>query len=115
MYERTSDPVHRAIMTTHSSRTSPKHGHVPARAPTDIPTTIPGVLLSSAIGPEAADEVRAELHSEEEDTISRFAETLGLKFFTVSELNTSSSAFCGLFYQPGGNSIILGFKGMFYL
>lgn len=112
MYERTSAPIHRALNTTRYSRNQHPLRREPSPDTARELAVIPGALLATLVGADAADLVAAELHSNaEDDTIARFAHRLGLNFFTVSELNTPSSAFCALFYDPKRNFIILGFKG----
>lgn len=40
-----------------------------------------------------------------------FAARLDFKYSTVSELNSQTSAFCGFFWDPKSNFIIVAFKG----
>jgi hypothetical protein len=44
--------------------------------------------------------------------MSKLAHRLGLRYYTVSELNSPGSAFCALFYDPMGTFIVVGFKGV---
>lgn len=80
---------------------------------TDWDMTAPGQRLSEACGTEGAKLVRAQLHGDntEEATISQLATRLGLRYSTVSELNSAGSAYCGLFWDPNSTFIIVAFKG----
>jgi hypothetical protein len=107
MYERTSAPLHDALdaSTRHHSR----HVH---RQPTDLHTSKPGALLSALLGPDAAQHVNIQLHANaEEDALASFASRLGVRYNTVSELNSQGSAFCGMFWDPASTWIILAYKG----
>ncbi|KAF8309377.1 Alpha/Beta hydrolase protein [Cantharellus anzutake] len=45
------------------------------------------------------------------DVIEDFCKKTGLSYTPVSELSTSTSAFCSFFWKGGGNWIIVAFKG----
>lgn len=109
MYERTSTPLHDALEA--STRHHP-HRHPHHRQPTDLHVSKPGALLSAILGPNAAQQVNAQLHTNaEEDVLAAFASRLGVRYNTVSELNSQGSAFCGMFWDPASTWIILAFKG----
>ena len=110
MYERTSHTtLHAASVTSeHAALNLPEH----FLGDTSHPSI--GERISELCGDEGAEAVDASLHanSREENTIKRIArERLGLVFTTVSELNSAGAAFCGLFWDPEDNFIIVSFKG----
>jgi hypothetical protein len=43
--------------------------------------------------------------------MASFAARLKIEYATVSELNSQTSAFCGCFWDPKSNYIIVAFKG----
>ncbi|KAF8309378.1 Alpha/Beta hydrolase protein [Cantharellus anzutake] len=45
------------------------------------------------------------------DVIGDFCKKTGLSYVPVSELNSSTSAFCSFFWKTGGNWIVVAFKG----
>lgn len=47
----------------------------------------------------------------EEDVIRSFCKRIQVGYEPVSELNTSTSAFCSFFWEPKGNWIVVTFKG----
>jgi hypothetical protein len=107
MYERTSSPLLDVLETT--------RGHFDPKgvsgAALDAPK--PGQALEGVIGLDQAKLVSECLHvnNNEENEMTRFAERLGMKYATVSELNTQTSACSGLFWDPKSTYIILAFKG----
>ncbi|KAF8515774.1 Alpha/Beta hydrolase protein [Hysterangium stoloniferum] len=107
MYERTSAPLQDALET---SARMPHHRQTRQRA--NSFSAKPGALLSAILGPDAASEVNRHLHANpEEDALAAFAHRLGLRYNTVSELNSQASAFCGMFWDPESTWIILAYKG----
>jgi len=50
-------------------------------------------------------------NNNEENAMANFAARLEFKYATVSELNSQTSAFCGFFWDPKSNFIIVAFKG----
>ncbi|KAH8113125.1 alpha/beta-hydrolase [Phellopilus nigrolimitatus] len=110
MYERTSRTTRRAASVAAS------HSFHPHRHPTDLgfTETPPGSHITDLCGITGAQAVTAELHgaSAEENTICSIArDKLGLSYSTVSELNNTGSAFCGLFWDPQDTFVIVAFKG----
>ncbi|KIJ53646.1 hypothetical protein M422DRAFT_154991 [Sphaerobolus stellatus SS14] len=107
MYERTSAPLQNALDGI-SSRLRNKQAY---RRPSTDPS-LPGELLSEYLGRDGANEVKEQLHiNPEESLLAKFAENLGLRYATISELNSQGSAFCGMFWDPESTWIILAYKG----
>ena len=107
MYERTSAPLRRALCT--NTEDHPTRGH---RTDSNPDSATPGALLANELGTNAATVVSESLHTHsEENQLVEFARKHGLEYSTVSELNSQSSAICGLFYDPRGTFIILAYKG----
>ncbi|CCA68255.1 hypothetical protein PIIN_02120 [Serendipita indica DSM 11827] len=112
MYERSSSPLLDALETTRNNFDaaavkSPENSSV-------VPDIAdPGRVLKEVVGTEAARAVSECLHlcNEEENEMTRFAAKLGMKYSTVSELNSQTSACAGLFWDPSSTYIILAFKG----
>ena len=112
MYERTSSPLLDALETARSNfdaaaaKNPDNNGAVP-----DIAD--PGRMLREVVGTDAARTVSECLHlcNQEENEMTRFAAKLGMKYSTVSELNSQTSACAGLFWDPHSTYIILAFKG----
>lgn len=76
--------------------------------------TRPGSHITELCGTTGAQAVTDQLHdsSEEENMIRSIAgDKLGLRYSTVSELNSAGSALCGLFWDPRDTFIIVAFKG----
>lgn len=110
MYERSSRTTRRAAAVVAAN------SHGPRRRPTEwsLSERRPGTHITELCGTAGAKAVIDELHSmsPEEDTIHAIAhDKLGLHYSTVSELNTTGSAFCGLFWDPRDSFIIVAFKG----
>lgn len=94
MYERTSAPLQRALAIETEGLKTPGH-----RVDTNPDGTLPGALLVNELGSHAATEVSKQLHRHhEENKMNEFAKKHGLEYATVSELNSQSSAVCGMFY-----------------
>jgi len=107
MYERTSAPLHEALCTS-----TDHSGHSAHRVDSNPDGSVPGALLANELGSQAAQAVSETLHCHsEENKVLEFAHKHGLEYSTVSELNTQSSAACGMFYDPNGTFIILAYKG----
>ncbi|KAF8588363.1 alpha/beta-hydrolase [Ramaria rubella] len=107
MYERTSAPLHSALDASTRHHQHGRHGHAE-----NLHTSKPGALLSAILGPDVAQQVSAQLHANpQENALAAFAQRLGLRYNTVSELNSQGSAFCGMFWDPAGTWIILAYKG----
>lgn len=109
MYERTSHPLLDALEKTRNAFNPSgldANSHHEKTAP-------PGQVLEDVVGERTARLVTDSLHqeNEEEDEMTRFAARLGIKYATLSELNSQTSAFCGCFWDPNSNYIILAFKG----
>lgn len=105
MYERTSIPLHHALDV--SKRTHRHNRHLNAGS-----SDKPGALLSAVLGQDVANEVNTHLHDNaQEDVLAAFASRLGIRYNTVSELNSQGSAFCGIFWDPKSTWIVLAFKG----
>ncbi|TDL17083.1 alpha/beta-hydrolase [Rickenella mellea] len=109
MYERTSKGTMHAMATAASHRSHARH-----RTMSDWEdTSVPGQRLNEICGAEGALEVKAQLHecNAEENTIQELSAHLGLRFSTVSEMNSAGSAFCALFWDPDCTFVIVAFKG----
>lgn len=107
MYERTSAPLRGALDA--SKRHPHRHAH---RQHAELHTSKPGELLCAILGPDVAQDVNIHLHANpEEDALAAFALRLGVRYNTVSELNSQGSAFCGMFWDPESTWIILAYKG----
>ncbi|KAH7098329.1 alpha/beta-hydrolase [Auriculariales sp. MPI-PUGE-AT-0066] len=107
MYERTSAALYEALETEADDH--PTRGH---RVDSNPDGSVPGALLANALGSNAAAAVNKSLHNHsEENKVHAFARQHGLEYSTVSELNSQSSAACGMFYDPNGTFIILAYKG----
>jgi len=106
MYERTSSPLHNAL----DDLVRKRHKHPHRRQSTVV--SQPGDLLQDYVGHDDAQEVTKHLHTNpEEDALANFADSLGLRYATISELNSQGSAFCGMFWDPESTWIILAYKG----
>ena len=112
MYERTSEPLQGALETTREAlhQPLPSQEKIP---PVDPSISQPGGVLQTAVGAVRANEISASLHqnNHEESVMASFAARLKIEYATVSELNSQSSAFCGCFWDPKSNYIIVAFKG----
>jgi hypothetical protein len=110
MYERTSEPLQGVLETT---REALQETALSQRPTVDSSISQPGEVLQTAVGSATAKQISASLHqrNDEESEMARFAARLGIKYATVSELNSQTSAFCGCFWDPKSNYIILAFKG----
>ncbi|KAG8998846.1 hypothetical protein FRB93_013413 [Tulasnella sp. JGI-2019a] len=78
----------------------------------------PGALVAEVFGGDphdaacAAQKLGYDLGSNEGDSeIARFCTTFGIEYEPVSELNSSSAAYCSMFWDKSANWIILAFKG----
>lgn len=71
----------------------------------------PGELVSRIFNRNTSAAVDKALTSYGDERIREFAAAYGIEFEVVSELNTVSSAFCGLFWDPKSNWIVVAFKG----
>ena len=110
MYERTSEPLQGALKSTREAL----HKALPSQKPTVDPSiSQPGEVLQTAVGSATAKKILASLHqnNNEESEMASFAARLKIEYATVSELNSQSSAFCGCFWDPKSNYIIVAFKG----
>lgn len=78
----------------------------------ELSQTAPGgVLLEDAIGREATEKA-IDLIGQSNPVIKKIAEEkLSLSFAPISFLSTSTSSLASAFYKPGGNFIIVAFKG----
>jgi hypothetical protein len=111
MYERTSHTTLSAASVT-TEHASTNHRHTTFLD--DLIAPAAGQRISELCGQDGARDVDASLHenSHEENVIVTTArDRLGLEFTTVSELNSAGGAFCGLFWDPEENFIIVSFKG----
>lgn len=72
----------------------------------DLPADRTANAVKSGHSPEILRHVR-----QQEATIHGLAEHLGLQFNIVSELGSTDSAFCGLFWDPKSTFIIVAFRG----
>jgi len=110
MYEHTSEPLQGALETTREAlQTAPPS----QKASVDSSVSRPGEVLQTAVGSAAAKQISASLdqHNAEDSEAARFAARLGIKYATVSELNSQTAAFCRCFWDPQSNYIILSFRG----
>jgi hypothetical protein len=110
MYERTSEPLRGVLETTREAL----QDALPSQEPkADSSHPHPGEALQTAVGAATAKQISASLHqhNDEESEMARFAARLGIEYTTISELNSQTSAFCGCFWDPKSNYIILAFKG----
>ncbi|KAF8330366.1 Alpha/Beta hydrolase protein [Cantharellus anzutake] len=103
VYEHDSDAIRDAVALTASNEPNPY-----------IPTNLdpsPGRLLEHLFGKQTSDDVSQALDSKGDRKIREFCARFEIDFEPVSELNNTSSAFAGLFWDPNSNWIILSFKG----
>ena len=110
MYERTShSPLHSAsVASEHASL------HVPQHPLEDLSSPTISQRISEICGEDGARAVDASLHSNslEERNMARIAhDHLGLMYTTISDMNSLGAAFCGLFWDPEDNYIIVSFRG----
>lgn len=99
MYEHTSAPLQHALETRTEQHPTPGH-----RTDSNPDMNTPGALLVNELGANAATAVSAQLHNhKEESMMNAFARKHGLQYATVSELNSQSSAVCGMFYASTGS------------
>ena len=109
MYERTSHSTVQAA----SVATEHIMFHLPRKAFRGLSLSV-GQRIAELCGDEGAKAVAASLHedSHEENRMVEIAEGhLGLKYTTVSELNSTGASSCGLFWDPEDNFIIVSFRG----
>ncbi|KIM22347.1 hypothetical protein M408DRAFT_323826 [Serendipita vermifera MAFF 305830] len=106
MYERTSNPLLDVLETTRD-----KLNVDGITASSDIAQ--PRQVLKDGVGSQTVTLISECLHkhNEEENEMTRFAAKLGMKYATISELNSQTSACSGLFWDPASTFIILAFKG----
>ncbi|KAG8998841.1 hypothetical protein FRB93_013408 [Tulasnella sp. JGI-2019a] len=78
----------------------------------------PGALVAEVFGGDphgaacVAQRLGHDLGSNKGDSeITRFCTTFGIEYEPVSELNSSSAAYCSMFWDKSANWIILAFKG----
>lgn len=108
MYERTGRSTHKAASAVLSHS---KNSNLRSNA---IDTSRPGAHILALCGALGAELVTAELHdsNHEEATIKRIAnDRLGLRYLTVSDMNSFGSSYCGLFWDPEDTFIIASFRG----
>ncbi|EJT97151.1 hypothetical protein DACRYDRAFT_18877 [Dacryopinax primogenitus] len=108
-YERTSGPVQQAVQTVKNAFPSKKclqsHGHHPKPA---------GEQALGILGERGTQEMMSSLHESRGETqLPPWANSMvpSIKYSTVSELNGTDSAFCGIFFDPASTWIVLAFKG----
>ena len=108
MYERTSSPLFGVL-----EKTRKEIGPDGVSTHITPETAAPGQVLEKVVGADTAKLVSACLHKDnaEENEMTRFAARLGMKYSTVSELNSQTSAAVGMFWDPKSTYIILAFKG----
>jgi len=108
-YERTAAPVRQAMHTAkNATGTSEKV------KPTRERAKAPGKHARDVLGESGTKEMMAAVRESKGETkMTRWANSMRppTKYITVSELNGTDSAFCGIFYDPMANWIILAFKG----
>jgi len=97
MYEHTSEPLQAALERI---REAPQTAPPSQNASVDPSVPRPGEAPQNAVGPTAAEEILRD-----------FTEKLGIKYATVSELNSQTAAFCRCFWHPKEKYIILAFRG----
>ena len=112
MYERTAHSKQRVASTVLSLVQDGRTQAFSHR----VDPTIPGARIRALCGITGADSVIEQIRKSridhEEETIQDIASKyLGLQFLTVSELNCLGSSYCGLFWDPEDNFIIVGFRG----
>lgn len=71
----------------------------------------PGELVKKIFNSGTSHGVDNALNTMGDERIREFAASFGLDFEPVSELNSTSSQFCGLFWDPKSNWIVVAFKG----
>ncbi|KZT37546.1 alpha/beta-hydrolase [Sistotremastrum suecicum HHB10207 ss-3] len=111
MYERTSEATHDAIRKTRASHT---FWHTIKRTSSHAAfhLTHPGGLLGAVLGDPEAEKVKKEFKNNHQDgVITDFIDRWHIKYAPVSELNSVSSAFSALFWDPNSNWIVVAFKG----
>jgi len=113
MYEHTSEPLQGALETTREALQQALPSQKPTKPTVDLPIFQPGEVLQTAVGSTTAKQISASLHqnNNEESAMAGFAARLKIEYATVSELNSQTSAFCGCFWDPKSNYIIVAFKG----
>ncbi|KAG8988026.1 hypothetical protein FRB93_004309 [Tulasnella sp. JGI-2019a] len=107
MYERDTRPMHNAVdaaqINSHSTKVTPS-----------ATNGTPGAVLRSLF---AATDINHILDILDEDStageapIHKFAQEHGICFATASELQTTSQAYCSLFWDPRGTWVLVAFKG----
>ncbi|KZO97501.1 alpha/beta-hydrolase [Calocera viscosa TUFC12733] len=107
-YERTSAPVQQAVQKAKSA--SPAMKSQPGRRhPRGA-----GRHAREVLGDSGAQQMMSVLHDSKGETkLAAWANSMipPITYTSVSELNGTDSAFCGVFYDPGSTWIILAFKG----
>ncbi|KAF8323587.1 Alpha/Beta hydrolase protein [Cantharellus anzutake] len=116
IYEHDNDAIRKAVALTASDKPktyAPQLSSIVSgiRTNLDPPSHGPGRLLEDLFGEQKSDDVSQALDSEGDRKIREFCAKFGIDFEPVSELNNTSSAFAGLFWDPNSNWIILSFKG----
>lgn len=112
MYERTSASIMDALRVDARREERKQPDDTTPFEDEEFDRSIPGAGLANEVGQAAAKKINAALHYHPEElTIAEFAEKYGLVYTTISELNSQSSASCGLFYHPDKTFIILAYKG----
>ncbi|KAF8322358.1 Alpha/Beta hydrolase protein [Cantharellus anzutake] len=107
VYEHESQPIHGVLNELSEAR--PTNEQLP-----DLGALPPGTLVDSLFGPEQAAPIKAAFEAGRtagEDAIRRLSDFIGLRYEPVSELNNSEGAYCSFFWKPGGNWVVVTFKG----
>ena len=109
MYERTPEPLDGALKLTRQAQQTAQPPQNPA---VGASISQPGGVLQSAVGSVPAERISASLQNNTAESVMiRFANRLGVKYSTVSDLDSQTSAFCGCFWDPRSTYIILAFRG----
>jgi len=108
-YERTSGPVQQAVQKAQSASSgnekaqSGRQHRKPA-----------GKHARDVLGESGAKQMMSALHDSKGETkLAAWANSMtpSIKYSTVSELNGTDSAFCGVFFDPASTWLVLAFKG----
>ncbi|KZT58158.1 alpha/beta-hydrolase [Calocera cornea HHB12733] len=108
-YERTSAPVQQAVDKAKSASGSDKKPQSGRHHPKGA-----GKHARQVLGESGAQQMMSALHDSKGETkLAAWANSMipPIKYSSVSELNGTDSAFCGIFWDPNSTWIVLAFKG----
>lgn len=107
-YSRTTKVLDRSLLTPVPQ--------TPPNLPVTAPSTVPGNLLASVLSAASyrrlLSALRSSLSSGSQSRVTALADGhLSLSFRVVSELNSPGASFCGLFWDPHANFVVVAFRG----